>query len=71
MQKFQKRCLADESANANSLGVLIGYGWLLGDTERIGVSLGIGANRLYGGDVDDDVNLTVPIVRLINVGIAF
>lgn len=63
--------ITDESVNATSAGVLIGYGWLLGDAQRIGVSIGIGANRLFGGDVDDDVQLTLPVLRLINVGIAF
>ena len=63
--------VTDVSASAFSAGVLIGYGWLLGEAQRIGVSLGIGANRLFGGDVADDVQLTIPVVRLINVGIAF
>ncbi len=61
----------ETSGNAYSAGVLIGYGWLLGDAQRIAVSMGIGANRLFGGDVDEDANPTVPVIRLINVGIAF
>jgi Protein of unknown function (DUF3575) len=61
----------DSSGSAFTAGVLIGYGWLLGDAQKIGVSLGIGANRLFGGDVDEDANTTIPLVRLINVGIAF
>jgi hypothetical protein len=63
--------LVDESGSAMLAGVLIGYGWLLGDAQRIGVSIGIGANRLFGGDVPDDAAATLPVVRLINVGIAF
>lgn len=59
------------SGDAFSAGVLIGYGWILGKEQRVAVSLGVGANRLFGGDVDDDVNLTLPVVRLINVGVAF
>lgn len=61
----------DDSGTAMLAGVLLGYGWVLGDDQRIGVSLGIGANRLFGGDIDEDANTTLPIVRLINVGIAF
>jgi len=61
----------DDSGTAMLAGVLLGYGWVLGDGQRIGVSLGIGANRLFGGDIDEDANLTLPVVRLINVGIAF
>ncbi len=63
--------ITDESVTAFTAGVLIGYGWLLGDAQRIGVSLGIGANRLFGGDIDDDVQVTLPTVRLINIGVAF
>ena len=66
-----KTNFTDESGSAFSAGVLIGYGWLLGDAERIGVSLGFGANRLFGDDVEDDERLTLPVIRLINVGIAF
>jgi hypothetical protein len=61
----------DESGSAFSAGVLIGYGWLLGDAQRIGVSLGIGANRFFGGDIPEDSSATLPVIRLINVGIAF
>lgn len=61
----------DESGEFFLAGVLIGYGWLLGDAQRVGVSLGIGANRYFGGDLENDVSTTLPIIRLINVGIAF
>ena len=64
-----------EEGTAYGLGVDIGYGWLLGETERISVSIGVGASRLFGGDLDDDdeddVLVVIPSVRLINVGIAF
>lgn len=60
----------DESGSFFLAGVLIGYGWLLGDAQRVGVSIGIGANRYFGDDLDD-VSMTLPIIRLINVGIAF
>jgi len=61
----------EESGSAMMAGVLIGYGWLLGDAQRVGVSLGIGANRLFGEDIPDGSAATLPVVRLINVGIAF
>lgn len=64
-----------EEGTAYGLGCDIGYAWLLGAEERISVSIGIGASRLFGGDLDDDdeddVLVVVPSVRLINVGIAF
>ena len=61
----------DESGNFFLAGVLIGYGWLLGDAQRLGVSIGIGANRYFGDDLEGDVATTLPIIRFINVGIAF
>jgi hypothetical protein len=61
----------DESGSAMLAGILIGYGWLLGDAQRVAVSIGVGANRLFGDDVPDDASATLPVVRLINVGIAF
>jgi hypothetical protein len=56
------------------VGIDIGYSWLLGKNENFYVSLGIGAIRLFGGDLDQDdydINLTLPTIRLINVGIGF
>ena len=56
------------------VGIDIGYSWLLGKNENFYVSLGIGAIRLFGGDLDEDVydvTLTLPTIRLINVGVAF
>lgn len=64
-----------EEGTAYGLGIDIGYGWLLGAEQRVAVSIGIGASRLFGGDLDDDeeddVLVVLPSVRLINVGIAF
>lgn len=60
----------EESGDFFGFGIDIGYSWLLGAEERFNVSLGIGAVRLFGGDLED-VTLTLPTVRLINVGIAF
>jgi hypothetical protein len=62
----------EESGKFFGFGIDIGYNWLLGVEEKFAVSLGIGAVRLFGGDLEDvDVSLTLPTVRLINVGIAF
>jgi hypothetical protein len=51
-------------------GIDVGYGWLLGEPQRIAVSVGIGAVRLFGGDLED-VQATLPTIRFINVGFAF
>lgn len=56
------------------VGIDIGYSWLLGKNENFYVSLGIGAIRLFGGDLDEDtydVTLTLPTIRLINIGLGF
>ena len=59
-----------KSATFYGFGIDIGYTWLLGDTRRFALSLGIGAVRLFGGDLED-IAATLPTVRLVNVGIAF
>lgn len=59
-----------ESGNAYSFGIDIGYDWLLGEGRNFYISLGIGAVRLFGGDLDD-VAATLPTVRLVNIGVAF
>jgi hypothetical protein len=51
-------------------GFEIGYDWLLGARQNVGISLGAGATRLFGGQLRG-ASLTVPTVRLLNVGIAF
>lgn len=61
----------DESFSAMNAGFLIGYTRILGDAQRLSVSMGVGVNRLFGEDLDDDVSVTLPAIRLINVGIAF
>ena len=60
----------EEEGNFFGAGIDVGYGWILGENERMYVSLGIGAVRLFGGDLED-VSLTLPTIRLINVGFAF
>jgi len=61
---------SDNDATAFGAGFEIGYTWLMGPNQRVGVSIGAGANRLFGSDLDG-ASLTIPTVRLINVGIGF
>ena len=60
----------NDSHTAFGIGVDIGYCWLLGPSRSFYVGLGIGATRLFSGDLGD-ASATIPSVRLINVGIAF
>lgn len=58
--------------SAFGFGIDIGYTWLIGAPKRMALSLGIGAVRYFGGDLEDmDVSTTIPTIRLVNVGIAF
>jgi hypothetical protein len=67
-----REAFVEESGDFFGFGLDVGYSWLLGAQERFAVSLGAGAVRLFGGDLEDaDVNLTLPTIRLINVGVAF
>ncbi len=60
----------EEDGSAYGLGIDIGYSWLLGAPQRLSVSLGIGAVRLFGGDLEGTAT-TLPTIRLINIGVAF
>ncbi len=60
----------DETGTAFGVGIDIGYTWLMGSTQSFALSLGIGAVRLFGGDLED-IAMTLPTVRLVNFGIAF
>jgi hypothetical protein len=51
-------------------GMDIGYAWLLGSQQRVGVSIGLGITRLFDGDLGG-ASIAIPNVRLLNVGIAF
>jgi len=62
----------EETAKAFGVGFDIGYSWVLGANERFYVGLGAGMMRLFGGDLEDlDVSVNLPIIRIINVGLAF
>ena len=60
----------DQSANTFGLGFEIGYGWLFGKERNFAVSVGAGATRLLGGDLDG-VSPVIPTFRLLNVGWSF
>jgi hypothetical protein len=60
----------DDEATFVGAGFEIGYTWLMGQNQHVAISLGAGANRLFGADLEG-ASLTIPTVRLINVGIAF
>jgi hypothetical protein len=59
-----------EAAGFGGVGFEVGYTWLLGRHRHFAVSIGAGATRLFGGALDG-VSLTVPTVRLLNLGVAF
>jgi hypothetical protein len=59
-----------ESAHAFAAGFEIGYSWLFGSKRNVGLSIGAGVDRLFGGDLDS-FDIVWPNVRLVNVGIAF
>jgi hypothetical protein len=60
----------DEDGHAYGLGVDIGYSWLLGADRNFYIGLGIGATRLFGGDMPD-VRVVIPTIRLVNIGFSF
>ncbi len=60
----------DDSANVFGFGLELGYNWLLGADRNFVISLGVGATRLFGGDLED-VSVTIPTVRIVNLGWAF
>ena len=59
-----------DEATVFGAGFELGYNWLLGADANFAIGLGIGASRLFGGDLDND-SAFLPTVRLINVGWAF
>ena len=59
-----------ESGVFFGVGFELGYDWLMGREENFSVGIGAGATRLFGGSLDG-VSLTVPTLRLVNVGWRF
>jgi hypothetical protein len=60
----------DDAGHAFGLGFELGYGWLFGSKRNFAVSLGAGATRLFGGDLDD-ASVLIPTLRLVNLGWSF
>jgi hypothetical protein len=60
-----------EDGTVYGFGLDVGYTWLLGDTQHFAMSVGVGATRLFGEDLDEDETGFLPIIRLVNVGVAF
>jgi hypothetical protein len=60
----------NDSATFGGLGFDLGYTWLLGAQERVGVSIAAGATRLFGSELDG-ATVTLPSIRLVNIGLAF
>lgn len=61
----------DDSGHAFGFGVHVGYSWLMGATKKFYLSMGVGATRLFGGDMPDGVSPTLPDIRLMKIGVAF
>jgi hypothetical protein len=59
-----------DSGEFFGLGFELGYTWLFGANRNFSVSLGAGATRLFGGELAG-ASLTIPTLRLFNVGVAF
>lgn len=62
--------LAGENGRFFGLGFELGYDWLIGSKRNVSIGVGAGATRLFGGDLNG-ATMTIPTLRLINVGIAF
>ena len=60
----------EETGTAYGFGIELGYTWLLGDKQNFAISLGVGATRLFGSDLEDETGF-LPIIRLANIGVAF
>lgn len=59
-----------DAAHAFGLGFELGYGWLFGSERNFALSLGAGATRLFGGDLDG-ASVLIPTLRLVNIGWSF
>lgn len=61
---------ATEKGTAYGFGLEVGYTWLLGANQNFAISMGVGATRLFGSDLEDETGF-LPIIRLVNIGVAF
>lgn len=64
--------VVEEKFDALSIGIDLGYSWLLGRTRQFFIGTGVGAKRLFpiGDDNDDDETFGYPTLRL-SIGYAF
>ena len=60
----------DDSGQAFTVGIHIGYAWLFGAERSFYISAGVGADRFFGGDLQG-ASPTLPSFRLVKIGIAF
>ena len=54
----------EEDATGLGIGFELGNAWLLGSERHLSISIGFGATRVLNG-------MTIPVLRLVNVGWAF
>ena len=67
---FHRVTTYSDEGNLFGVGIDVGYSWLLGANRSFYVSMGVGANRLFGEDINDG-SATLPTLRLVNIGFAF
>jgi hypothetical protein len=60
----------DESETVAGAGFELGYNWMLGQRRNFYISIGAGADRLFGGDLEDS-SVVIPTIRIVNIGFAF
>jgi hypothetical protein len=70
--RYEARGAARERDHSGVLGagMDIGYAWRFGPNRDVGLTLGLGTTRLFGGALDGQ-SVAIPNVRLFNVGLAF
>jgi hypothetical protein len=59
------------TSSAFIVGIELNYNWLVGRDRRFFIGSGIGARRLLGSDVESDIPVVIPSIRLVNVGFTF
>ncbi|HSL70941.1 MAG TPA: DUF3575 domain-containing protein [Longimicrobiales bacterium] len=65
---FKSETVKDQTLFA--AGFELGYNWLLGTRQKLYLSLGVGADRLFVSELGDAA-VVIPTVRVLNIGLAF